>query len=99
LIQNEQTQDNGAFELTITLATPTLARILAEAQINPDKILPEEEAKVFRRTLEHFEQVNLERAQARVKQDMMDDLVVDEDALMRQFEEDTQSIARPTHHS
>ncbi len=91
VIQNEHILDNGAFELTITLSIPTLARILAEAQINPDDILPEDEAKLFRRTLEHFEQVKIERAQAK---QALDDMDVDEDALMQQLEDAT----RPIHH-
>jgi GTP-binding protein HflX len=95
VIQNEQVLDDGAYELTIILSTPLLARILAEAQINPDEILPEEEAKLFRRTLEHFEQVKVE--EARAKQAMIDnmnaDLQADEDALlMQQLEDATRPI-------
>jgi GTP-binding protein HflX len=95
VIQNEQVLDDGAYELTIILSTPLLARILAEAQINPDEILPEEEAKLFRRTLEHFEQVKVE--EARAKQEMIDalnaDLQADADALlMQQLEDATRPI-------
>ncbi len=55
VIQTENTLDDGAAELTISISTPPLARLLAESHTNPDHILPEAEAVLFRRTLEHFE--------------------------------------------
>ncbi len=93
VIQDENILDNGAFELTITLSTPALSRILAEAQVNPDEILPEEEAKLFRRTLEHFEQAQIEQAKLRA-QAMADENEIDEDAL-----DALEDATQPTHHS
>jgi len=65
VIQTENTLDDGAAELTINLSTPALARLLAESHIDPDLILPEEEAVLFRRTLEHFEQEKVRQDQAK----------------------------------
>ncbi len=80
VIQHEHTLENGHFELTILLATPALARILAEAHLNPDEILPKKEARMFRRTLEHFEQINIERLQIKAQQESMDEPSEDENS-------------------
>jgi len=78
VIQTENILDNGASELTILLSIPSLARILAEAQVNPDEVLPEEEAVLFRRTLEHFERAKIERAQQMKQAEEFDDMDVDQ---------------------
>ncbi len=81
VIQQESILDNGASELTITLATPYLARLLAEAHVNPDDVMPEAEAVQFRRVLEHFEQDRDDRAKAKAQaaldEGMVDDAMLD----------------------
>ncbi len=78
VIQQEHTLDNGDAELTISLSTPHLARLLAEAHVDPDLIMPEEEAVLFRRVLEHFEQDRLERIRSKAE-DALNEGMVDDD--------------------
>ena len=93
VIQTESTLDNGAFELSVMLSIPALARILAEAQVNPDEILPEDEAILFRRTLEHFELAKIEQAQALAKETEMLEELNDEES---DLEESALNVSKPS---
>ncbi len=56
VIQSEETLESGQALLVITLGLPALQRLLAESHIDPDSVLPEDEAALLRRKLEPFEQ-------------------------------------------
>jgi GTP-binding protein HflX len=79
VIQQEHTSDDGAAELTVQLSIPALARLLAEAHVDPDTIMPESEAVLFRRVLEAFELERLDRIRSKVE-DAQNEGMVEDDA-------------------
>lgn len=55
VIQQEYILDDGRISLQVKLAFDQMAQLIAKAHLQPDQILPPEQAQRFYRPLEHFE--------------------------------------------
>ncbi len=58
VVSSEQNMEDGTSVLTVKLAQDSMGQLIAKAQLSFEDVLPEHQARLFRKPLEHFEQPN-----------------------------------------